>query len=227
MSPEKDTTQYLLTIRGKLKPATVEDSRNVHNMTAGNPAGVAAARSLGDLSHMVYVPSGQNGGPSSELLILDVWNNLDGLNQFFSAHDVQQGGEMIFTEREPVVWMPARGAFTYYLAAPKGKHDRFVGVVRGPVHSHEQGLAVHNEFAAMGVNQARLAGNLSHDVFFRLAQPGTPESLEFLAVDVWMDAAGMAATYTNPAYGSVFTSLFSGPFTASTWQEPVGEWIEW
>ena len=227
MSPEKDTTQYLLTIRGKLKPATVEDSRSVHNMTAGNPAGVAAARSLGDLSHMVYVPSGQNGGPSSELLILDVWNNLDGLNQFFSGHDVQQGGAMIFTEREPVVWMPARGAFTYHLAAPKGKNERFIGVVRGPVRSHEQALQVHNEFAAMGVNQARLAGNISHDVYFRLAQPGTPESLEFLAVDVWMDAAGMAATYTNPAYGSVFTNLFSGPFSASTWQEPAGEWVEW
>ena len=227
MAPEKDTTQYLLTIRGKLKPATVEDSRSVHNATAGNPDGVAAARSLGDLSHMVYVPSGQNGGPSSELLILDVWNNLDGLNQFFSDHAVQEGGDLIFSEREPVVWMPAQGAFTYHLAAPKGKNERFVGVVRGPVHSREQALAAHNAFASMGVNQARLAGNISHDVYFRVAQPGTPESLEFLAVDVWMDAAGMAATYTNPAYGSVFSQLFSGPFSASTWQEPSGEWVEW
>jgi hypothetical protein len=227
MAPEKDTTQYLLTIRGKLKPATVEASRSVHNATAGNPQGVAAARSLGDLSHMVYVPAGQNDGASSELLILDVWNNIDGLNQFFSDHNVQEGGNMIFTEREPVVWMPARGAFTYHLAAPKGKNDRFVGVIRGSVHSHEQALAVHNEFASMGVNQARMAGNLSHDVYFRLAQPGSPESLELLAVDVWMDGAGMAATYTNPAYGSIFTKLFSGPFVASTWQEPAGEWVEW
>src|SRR5713226_3287714 len=137
MSPEKDTTQYLLTIRGKLKPATVEASRNIHNATAGNPAGVAAARSLGDLSHMVYVPTGPNGGAASELLILDVWNNLEGLNQFFSNHDVQEGGNMIFVERDPVVWMPAQGAFTYHLAAPKGKTERFVGVVRGLVHSHE------------------------------------------------------------------------------------------
>jgi hypothetical protein len=227
MAPEKDTTQYLLTIRGKLKPATVEASRSVHNATAGNSDGVAAARSLGDLSHMVYVPAGQNGGAASELLILDVWNNIDGLNQFFSDHNVQEGGNMIFTEREPVVWMPAHGAFTYHLAAPKGKNDRFVGVIRGPVHSHEQALAVHNEFASMGVNQARMAGNVSHDVYFRLAQPGSPESLELLAVDVWMDGAGMAATYTNPAYGSIFTKLFSGPFVASTWQEPAGEWVEW
>jgi hypothetical protein len=227
MPPEKDTTQYLLTIRGKLKPSTVEESRGVHNMTAGNPQGVTAARSLGDLSHMVYVPTSQNGGPASELLILDVWNNIEGLNQFFSAHDVQEGANMIFTEREPVVWMPARGAFTYHLAAPKGKNERYVGVVRGPVAGHEQALALHNEFASQGVNQARLAGNLSHDVYFRLAQPGTPESLELLAVDVWMDAAGMGATYGNPAYGSMFSQLFNGPFTASTWQEPAGEWVEW
>jgi len=225
MAPEKDTTQYLLTIRGKLKPPTVETSRGIHNATAGNPDGVAAARSLGDLSHMVYVPSGQNGGASSELLIMDVWNSIDGLNQFFSDHNVQEGGNMIFTEREPVVWMPARGAFTYHLAVPKGKNDRFVGVIRGPVSSHEHALAVHNEFASMGVNQARMAGNISHDVFFRLAQPGSPESLELLAVDTWMDGAGMAATYSNPAYGSIFSKLFSGPFVASTWQEPAGEWV--
>jgi hypothetical protein len=227
MSPEKDTTQYLLTIRGKLKPATVEASRNIHNATAGNPAGVATARSLGDLSHMVYVPTGQNGSAASELLILDVWNNLEGLNQFFSSHDVQEGGNLIFTEREPVVWMPARGAFTYHLAVPKGKNDRFVGVVRGPVHSHEQALAVHNEFASGGVNQARMAGNISHDVYFRLAQPGSPESLEFLAVDVWMDGAGMASTYANPDYGSIFGKLFAGMPVSSTWQEPAGEWVEW
>ena len=227
MSPEKDTTQYLLTIRGKLKPATVEASRGIHNATAGNPAGVAAARSLGDLSHMVYIPTGQNGGAASELLIMDVWNNIEGLNQFFSNHDVQEGGNMIFSEREPVVWMPARGAFTYHLAAPKGKNDRFVGVVRGTVRSHEQALAAHNEFAGAGVNQARMAGNISHDVYFRLAQPGTPESLELLAVDVWMDAAGMASTYGNPAYGSIFDKLFAGASSATTWQEPAGEWVEW
>jgi len=226
MSPAKDTNLYLLTIRGKLKPATIDEARSVHNATAGNPAGVAAARSLGDLSHMVYVPTGQNGGAASELLILDVWNNLDGLNQFFSAHDVQEGGNLIFTEREPVVWRPAPGAFTYHLSAPKGKDARYVGVVRGPVHSHEQALAAHNEFASSAVNQGRMAGNLSHDVYFRLAQPGSPESLEMLAVDVWMDAAGMAATYSNPSYGEVFGKIFAGMPSATTWQEPAGEWVE-
>ncbi len=227
MSPEPHSTQYLLTIFGKLKPRTLEESRQVHNATAGNPAGVAAAKSLGDLSHMVYVPTGHDGQGSGELLILDVWNNLDGLNQFFASHDVQEGGNLIFTEREPVVWMPAQGAVTYHLAAPKGKNERFVGVVRGKVASHEQALAVHNEFVSSAVNQSRQAGSISHDVYFRLAQPGTPESLEFLAVDTWMDAARMAAVYGNPEFGAIFGKMFTGAPSATTWQEPAGEWSEW
>ena len=51
-----DLSLYLLAIRGTLSPATLEAARKVHNQTAGNPAGVAAAKSLGDVSHNVYVP---------------------------------------------------------------------------------------------------------------------------------------------------------------------------
>ena len=40
-------TLYLLTIRGTLSPDTLEAARNIHNMTAGDPDGVAAAKSLG------------------------------------------------------------------------------------------------------------------------------------------------------------------------------------
>ena len=41
-----DLTLYLLTIRGTLSPATLEAARKVHNQTAGNPEGVAAANRL-------------------------------------------------------------------------------------------------------------------------------------------------------------------------------------
>ena len=53
---------YLLSIRGTLSAPTLEESRSIHNETAGAPANVAAAQSLGDLSHMVYVPA---GGPEA------------------------------------------------------------------------------------------------------------------------------------------------------------------
>ena len=37
-----DLTLYLLTIRGTLSPGTLEEARKIHNMTAGDPQGVAA-----------------------------------------------------------------------------------------------------------------------------------------------------------------------------------------
>ncbi len=84
------TTVYLLSIRGALAPKTLEAARAVHNETAGAPANVAAARALGDLSHMVYVPMEHDGHHGNEFLILDQWNSLEGLNQFFANPHVQE-----------------------------------------------------------------------------------------------------------------------------------------
>src|SRR6187455_2221313 len=88
-------TTYLLAIRGTLAPATLEEARAIHNETAGAPQNVEAARSLGDLSHMVYVPTtqvGGNGGDAGEFLILDLWNSVEGLGQFFANPQVQEQG---------------------------------------------------------------------------------------------------------------------------------------
>jgi hypothetical protein len=43
-------------------------SRDLHNATAGNPDGVAVAKSLGDLSHNVYLPASDG---DERLLFLD------------------------------------------------------------------------------------------------------------------------------------------------------------
>jgi hypothetical protein len=195
-------------------------------MTAGNPEGVAAAKSLGDLSHMVYVPTHDHDG-SKEFLILDQWNNLEGLNTFFADKHVQEGGAMIFTQRDPVVWAPAEGFYSYHFPAPHGQNDRFIGVVRGPVASLETAMAVHNEIVSKQVNKARQAGDMSHEAYFRLAQPGTPESLEFFAVDVWSSAKGMAAYYEDPVFIKGFEKLFAGEPWAATFTHPAGEWVEW
>ena len=231
---EQPLTFYLLSIRGKLKPATLEAAREIHNATAGAPANVAAARALGDVSHMVYVPAdphsngaGHNGTGAGEFLILDVWNSLEGLNQFFANEHVQAQAAQIFTERDPVVWAPAPGFHTYHVPAPHGRHDRTVAVVRGSVHSPEQAQAVHNDFVTSHVNKARIHGDLSHDAYFRLAAPGSPEALEFFAVDVWMDPAGMAAEYADPSFGPIFQKLFAGAPNATAWRHPEGEWVEW
>ena len=227
MSPEQNATFYLLSIRGQLAAPTLEEARVVHNATAGGSANIAAARSLGDVSHMVYVPADQAGDAAGEFLILDLWNSLEGLNQFFANPQVQEGGGKIFTQRDPVVWAPAPGFLGYHLPAPHGCNDRTVAVVRGPVQSVEHAQRIHNAFAASQVNKARMAGNLSHEAYLRLAAPGTPEALEFFAVDTWMDAEGMASHYADPGFGGALQELFAGPPAFSIWRHPAGIWAVW
>ena len=228
MSETKGTMSlYLLAIRGTLAPATLEAARNIHNETAGAPPSVAAARSLGDLSHMVYVPANQPGADAREFLILDVWNSRDGLNQFFANPQVQEQAGRIFSTRDPVVWAPADGFLSYHLPTPYGKNERIVAVVRAPIRSRDAAQAIHNPLVTSQLNKARMAGAVSHQAYFRLAPPDAPEALEFFAVDAWMSAAGMSEFYEDPGFVHGFQDLFASPPSTSVWTHPAGDWVEW
>ena len=218
---------YLLTIRGTLAPETLDAARDLHNSTAGATENIAAARSLGDLSHMVYTPMTPAESGAGEILFLDIWNSIDGLNSFFANPTVQEQAGQLFSERDPVVWAPAEGFYTYHFPAPYGKNDRIIAMVRGTVASREDAMKVHNEIVMGGVNAARLAGDLSHDAYFRMAAPGSPEELEFLVVDVWMDAEGMNNFYQNPDFAAGIQKLFSAAPTVSIWNQTMGDWVEW
>lgn len=226
-----ELTLYLLTIRGTLSPATIEEARKIHNMTAGDPAGVAAAKSLGDVSHMVYVPLAHDGHAQAhgagEFLIMDLWTSTDGLNTFFSDHKVQEGGAMIFSERDPVVWTPAHGFTSYQIPAPSGMNDRYVTTARATVKSLEEACELHNKAVAKTVSKARKAGNLSHESYLRTAAPGSPEALEWLGVDVWMRPDEMMSLYEDPEFLEGFDHMFTGEANVGIWVHPKGDWIEW
>lgn len=221
------STVYLLSIRGTLAPKTLEAARSVHNQTAGAPANVAAARSLGDLSHMVYVPLEYDGHHGNEFLILDQWNNLEGLNQFFANKQVQEQAGQIFTQRDPVVWVPAEGFISYHCPAPFGQNDRIIGVVRAPISSVETARAAHNAIVEKSMNKARMRGDMSHEAYLRLAPPGSPQALEFFAVDVWYNGAGMSEQYEDPEFLAGFEQMFAGEPSATVWSHPAGDWVEW
>jgi hypothetical protein len=224
-------TLYLLTIRGTLSPATLEEARKVHNMTAGDPQGVAAAKSLGDVSHMVYVPLPHDGHAkskgASEFLIMDLWTSTEGLNTFFSDHKVQEGGAMIFSGRDPVVWAPAQGFTSFHIPAPFGMNDRVIAVVRGTVNSMEEAKALHNTAIAKTVNKGRACGLLSHEAYFRLAAPNSPEALEYFGVDVWMSGEGLGEYYEDEDFLASFNHFFTAEAADSVWVHPKGDWIEW
>jgi len=223
-------TLYLLTIRGTLAPATLEAARKVHNQTAGNPEGVAAAQSLGDVSHMVYVPMPHDGHKSKgagEFLIMDLWHSMEGLNTFFADPHVQEGGAAIFTERDPVVWAPADGFVSFHIPAPFGNNDRIIAVVRGTVNSIAEAKQLHNTAIVKTISKARKLGMLSHEAYFRMAAPNSPEALEFFAVDVWMSGEGMGDYYGDEDFLAGFNHIFTAEAADSVWVHPKGDWIEW
>lgn len=224
-------TLYLLTIRGTLSAETQEAARKVHNQTAGAPPNIAAAQSLGDVSHMVYVPMPHDGHAkpkgAGEFLIMDLWNSMDGLNTFFADPHVQEGGAAIFSQRDPVVWAPADGFASFNIPAPFGKNDRIVAVVRGTVKSMDEAKKLHNTAIIKTLGNARKLGMLSHDAYFRMAAPNSPEALEFFAVDVWMRGDGMGDFYGDEDFLAGFNHIFTAEAADSVWVHPKGDWVEW
>lgn len=221
-------TFNLLTVLGKVKPASIEATRELHNQTAGHPDGVAAAKSLGDMSHMTYMPLDASTNFKSDLLFLDIWNNLEGMQQFFSDKQVMGGADMMFASREAVVWSKLESFLNFNFPAPAGKNERIVGLVRGPIKSIEEAADIHNKAIGDHVKSARANGLMSHEFYIRIAAPGTSEASEVLGVDVWMNAEGMMKHYMSPEFqNSGLYKIFSGKPASSTWVHPKGEWVEW
>jgi hypothetical protein len=219
--------QFLFTVRGELAANDIEGGRTAHNMAAGSDQGVAAARSFSDLAHAVYVPVEPAKIGAGELLIIDYWNNPEGIERFFSDPQVQKGGAMLFREREAVVWQSSSGLPRFNLPAPAGRNERTVGLARGTVKSREAAEAILGEALRAGVNQSRAKGLMTREWYFRLTGPGEKPSLEAIGLDVWFDAEGMREVYANPAEMKHFDGLFSGRPELSVWQKPKGHWVEW
>ena len=103
---------------------------------------------------MVHVPVERTSSGNSEFLILDLWNSMEGLNQFFGNPQVQEQAGRIFT-RDPVVWAAAEGFTNYHLPAPFGKNERYVAIARGKVASVDQARSIHNKIVGSQMNKAR------------------------------------------------------------------------
>ena len=219
--------QFLLTVKGPLAAKDLEGGRVAHNQAAGSDQGVAAARSFSDLSHAVYVPVKPNGSGAGELLIIDYWSNPAGIGQFFSDPQVQQGGSLVYRDREAVVWERTPGLPRFSLPAPYGRNERYVGLARGPVASRDGAEKILMEALRKRVSISRAKGLMSREWFFRLDRPGEKAPLEAIGIDVWFDADGMQEVYADPAEMEVLDGLFTGMPETSVWKKPAGAWVEW
>ncbi len=220
----------LLTVRGKMLPNSLEEMRVLHNRTAGSAAGIAAARSLGDLSHLVYAPFAplpQSSAKAGELLFLDVWQSPKGIMDFFSNEQVIQSGTKLFSARDATIWMRAEGSFSYTLPAARGKNDRIVALLRGPIASPEKAIDIFRAVDIDAQRDARRRGLLSHELFIKLSAPGDTAPPELLGMDVWSDRAGMAEHYGDATHLKALGGAFTGAPDPSAWEPAAGEWSEW
>ncbi len=214
----------LLTIRGTLVPKTLDAAKAVHNDTAGSPQGIAAARALGDLSHKVYKPVAKAGGSEDgELMFLDYWQTPQGIGQFFSNANVQEQAGKMFSKRDAAIWMRAAGAFSFDLPAAIGSHDRWLGIVRGPVKSPEAAIEAFRSLQA-GLVDARRRGQLSHSIYFRIPMPGEKFPPEMFGLDIWCDAEGMQEHYKEL---KGLDGAFAGKPAMSVWEQAGPGWSEW
>jgi hypothetical protein len=214
----------LLTVTGTPNAKTLDAARTMHNQTAGSPEGVAAARSLGDLSHLVYAPADDG---KLEIVFMDIWRDLAGMGQFFGSEQVQQGGAKLFAARDPVTWQAADGFVTFHIPPSKPTADRFVGLVRGTVKSVDAARRIFNEAPLPRVVRARELGQMSHEVFLRANPPGQPASLELLGVDTWMTLDGMAQFYREPGFMEALSPAFSAAPATWTLKPAPGAWVQW
>jgi hypothetical protein len=217
-------TTFLLTVRGRPVAASTEGARTTHNATAGAPQSVAGARSLGDLSHNVYIGLAEQSG---EILFIDFWNSLGGLGQFFANPNVQEAAGQLFADREGVVWGQAPGFGSVYLPLPAGKSVQAVGILRATVSSVDKAASAFSAYSAETINQARAHGLASHTSWLRVPNPGEEPSTEILGVDSWTDAGQMNAFYDlSLGVDHLGTVLTSAPAT-SIWESAPGHWEEW
>jgi len=77
------------------------------------------------------------------------------------------------------------------------------------------------------LNKARKAGNLSHESYFRMAAPGSPEAMEWFGVDVWTRPDEMMGYYEDADFLAGFNEMFTAEAVTAVWVHPKGDWAEW
>lgn len=216
---------YLLTVRGRTTAASVDEARKIHNDTAGAPPSVAAARSLGDLSHNVF--TGYGDGNRDELLFLDFWNSLSGLGQFFGDPQVQAAAGLLFATRDNPVWAPAPSFGSFHLAMPSGSAATGLGIIRAKVTSFGDAADAFRAYADATINVSRRHGIVSHNLYVKVDAPGAPAEPEVIGVDVWLDADAMAAYYEMSLGFEHLGPAFAGAPDSTVWHAAPGGWTEW
>jgi len=222
-----DLSLFLLSIRGTLARHSGSGTQNfITRQRARLPISPRQNPSVTSAIWCMFRWKRRKKG-AGEFLILDTWNSMDGLNNFFANPTVQEQAGQIFAQRDPVVWAAVDGFVSYHIPAPSGINDRFVTTARGTVKNMDEARKLHNSAIVKTLGKARKAGNLSHESYFRMAAPGSPEAMEWFGVDVWSRPDEMMGYYEDADFLAGFNEMFTAEAITAVWVHPKGEWAEW
>lgn len=79
----------------------------------------------------------------------------------------------------------------------------------------DEAQAYHDGLAAGGEEPARALGDYGHDAMLGTGLLGSTTGNDFLGIDRWTNAAGLAAFYSDPMFAEAFGLLFEDPMGPS------------
>ncbi len=220
---EPEDVNYAVMVRGGLFTEDVGEAKAYHDPLASG--GEAAAKMLGDFSHDALLGTTLLGTPENKFLGLDRWDNVEGMQAFYSDPDFGAAFGMLFDEEGPqvenFVEMPEWHTWGDMTSGDEFGDYWFV-IARGTLADDPEVIKpVHDMVAAGGEEMVKAAGDVAHVVFLGLEDPK-----EFLAIDIWNNSAAIEAVYSDPDFAAAFGMLFA-PDTSSIEIYGSSDWHQW
>ena len=214
---------FAVMVRGALFTADIADAKAYHDPLASG--GEEAAKMLGDFSHDALLGTTLLGTQENKFLGLDRWDNVEGMQAFYSDPDFGAAFGMLFDGEGPLVEsfveMPQWHTWGD-MNSGDAFGDYWFVVARGTLADEpEVIMPVHDMVAAGGEETVKAAGDVAHVVFLGLEDPK-----EFLAIDIWKDSAAIEAVYSDPDFAAAFGMLFA-PGTSTVEIYGSSDWHQW
>jgi hypothetical protein len=214
---------WIVLVRGALATTDMAAAKKSHDAIA--KGGETAAKAAGDTAHDVLLGTKMLGTTENQFLGLDQWNNLTGMQKFYSDPTFAKEFAKLFSGTPPTpetfVMQPTWHSWGSMKSGDSHTPYYFV-VARGKLKESDAAKAkkAHDAVASGGETVVKAAGDVAHIVFTGLADPR-----QFLAIDIWKDSSKLAGVYSDPNFVKGFASLFEGTPSVAVYKST--DWHQW
>jgi hypothetical protein len=214
--------EYVVLVRGELFTDDIGEAQAYHDNLASG--GEQSAKDAGDFGHDAMLGTTLLGTTENAFLGLDRWNEIEGLQAFYSDPTFAEAFGMLFADPPTVETFRHRPDWHGWgdLRSGDSADPHYFVVVRGHLAESEPAAAqaTHDAIASGGQDDAMAAGDVTHVVF-----TGVEDAQAFLAVDIWHDESNIESLYTDPAFVAAFASLLDGPPVIGVYRST--DWHQW